>query len=323
MTPDTVRAAGRGAPCVHLSKEVHVITPVAELVAVSHRYGRVPALTDVSLSLQPGQVTALLGPNGAGKTTAVSLLTGLTRPSAGQARLFGGPPAAMAGRRRMGVMLQVSKVPETLTVREHVHLFSAYYPAPLPLPEVLALAGLEAVQDRPFGKLSGGQKQRVLFALAICGNPDLLFLDEPTVGMDVESRRHFWHTVRELAASGRAILLTTHYLEEADVLAARVVVLNRGRIVADGPPAAIKAAAADRQVTCRTRLSEDVLRTLPGVIRLDPQADGVRLITVDAEATARALLVQDATVSGLEVRSVGLEEAFLALTSDDTRAAVA
>jgi len=301
-----------------------VIAPVAELVAVSHRYGRVAALTDVSLSLQPGQVTALLGPNGAGKTTAVSLLTGLTRPSAGEARLFGGAPTSMAGRRRMGVMLQVSKVPETLAVREHVHLFSAYYPAPLPLTEVLALAGLEDVKDRRFGKLSGGQKQRVLFALAICGNPDLLFLDEPTVGMDVESRRHFWHTVRALAASGRAILLTTHYLEEADALASRVVVLNRGRIIADGPPAAIKAAAADRQVTCRTRLSADVLRTLPGVTRLDPQADGVRLITADAEATARALLVQDATVSGLEVRSVGLEEAFLALTgADDSRAAVA
>ena len=300
------------------------VAPVAELVAVSHRYGRVAALTDVSLSLQPGQITALLGPNGAGKTTAVSLLTGLTRPSAGEARLFGGAPTSMAGRRRMGVMLQVSKVPETLTVREHVHLFSAYYPAPLPLPDVLALAGLEAVKDRRFGKLSGGQKQRVLFALAICGNPDLLFLDEPTVGMDVESRRHFWRTVRELAASGRAILLTTHYLEEADALASRVVVLNRGRIIADGPPAAIKAAAADRQVTCRTSLSLDVLRMMPGVIRLDPQADGVRLITSNAEATARALLAQDATVSGLEVRSVGLEEAFLALTgADDTRAAVA
>jgi ABC-2 type transport system ATP-binding protein len=298
-------------------------TPVAELIAVSHRYGSVAALTDVSISLQPGQITALLGPNGAGKTTAVSLLTGLTRPSAGEARLFGGAPTAMAGRRRMGVMLQVSRVPETLTVREHVHLFSAYYPAPLPLADVLALAGLESVADRRFGKLSGGQQQRVLFALAICGNPELLFLDEPTAGMDVESRRQFWQTVRALAESGRAVLLTTHYLEEADALAARVIVLNRGRIIADGPPAAIKASAADRQVTCRTALSADVLRTLPGVTRLDPQADGVRLITSDAEATTRALLLRDATVSGLEVRSVGLEEAFLALTGADNTRAVA
>ncbi|MEO8078291.1 MAG: ATP-binding cassette domain-containing protein [Acidobacteriota bacterium] len=133
-----------------------MITPVAELIAVSHRYGSVAALTDLSISLQPGEITALLGPNGAGKTTAVSLLTGLTRPSAGEARLFGGAPTGMAGRRRMGVMLQVSRVPETLTVREHLHLFSAYYPAPLPLPEVLALAGLESVANRRFGKLSGG-----------------------------------------------------------------------------------------------------------------------------------------------------------------------
>jgi ABC-2 type transport system ATP-binding protein len=298
-------------------------TPVAELIAVSHCYGSVAALTDVSLSLQPGQITALLGPNGAGKTTAVSLLTGLTRPRAGEARLFGGAPTAMAGRRRMGVMLQVSRVPETLTVREHVHLFSAYYPAPLPLADVLALAGLESVADRRFGKLSGGQQQRVLFALAICGNPELLFLDEPTAGMDVESRRHFWQTVRELASSGRAVLLTTHYLEEADALAARIVVLNRGRIIADGTPAAIKAAAADRQVSCRTRLSADVLRMLPGVTRLDAQADGVRLVTTDAESTTRALLLKDASVSGLEVRSVGLEEAFLALTGADNTRAVA
>ncbi|MEO8078290.1 MAG: hypothetical protein ABI818_18330 [Acidobacteriota bacterium] len=150
----------------------------------------------------------------------------------------------------------------------------------------------------------------------------MLFLDEPTAGMDVESRRHFWQTVRELASSGRAVLLTTHYLEEADALAARVVVLNRGRIIADGTPAAIKARAADRQVTCRTCLSAEVLRTLPGVTRLDAQADGVRLITNDAESTTRALLASDTTLSGLEVRSVGLEEAFLALTgADNTRAA--
>jgi ABC-2 type transport system ATP-binding protein len=301
-----------------------VVTPVAELITVSHRYGSVAALTDVSLALRPGEITALLGPNGAGKTTAVSLLTGLARPGMGEARLFGGPPTSMAGRRRMGVMLQVSKVPETLTVREHLHLFSAYYPHPLALADVLALSGLEAVADRRYGKLSGGQQQRVLFALAICGNPELLFLDEPTVGMDVESRRHFWRTVRALASSGRAILLTTHYLEEADALAARVVVLNRGRIIADGTPSVIKAAAADRQVTCRTSLPVETLRALPGLVRIDAQVDGVRLITSDAEATARALLLQDAGVSGLEVRGVGLEEAFLALTgADDTRAAVA
>src|SRR5262245_23772875 len=253
--------------------------PVAELVSVSHSYGKVSALNGVTLGLNPGQVTALLGPNGAGKTTAVSLLTGLMRPTAGQARLFGADPRSMPARRRMGVMLQVSRVPETLTIREHLRLFSAYYPAPLPAADVLALAGLESVADRRFGALSGGQKQRALFALAICGNPELLFLDEPTVGMDVESRRRFWETVRALADSGRAILLTTHYLEEADALASRIVVINRGRVIADARPDEIKASAADRQVRCRTQLTLAELRELPGVTRVDPLADGVRLMT--------------------------------------------
>ncbi len=291
---------------------------VAELSQVTHRYGSIAALTDVTLSLSAGHVTALLGPNGAGKTTIVRLLTGLTRPTEGTATLFGGDPQSMAGRRRMGVMLQIARVPETLTVREHVHLFSSYYPRPLPMTTVLQLAGLEPVADRRYGSLSGGQRQRVLFALAICGNPELLFLDEPTVGMDVEARRLFWQTVRELAAAGRAILLTTHYLEEADALANRVVVLNQGRVIADGRPDEIKARAAGRQVTCRTELSHAALAALPGVTRVDPQADGVRLVTTDAEGTARALLMADATVSGLEIRSAGLEEAFLAITSADT-----
>jgi ABC-2 type transport system ATP-binding protein len=308
-------------PFVIVKRDGAVAAPVAELISVTHHYGPVAALSDVSLALRPGEVTALLGPNGAGKTTAVSLLTGVLRPTSGRARLFAGDPRAMAGRRRMGVMLQVSRVPESLTIREHLHLFSSYYPAPLPAPVVLALAGLEAVADRRFGRLSGGQQQRALFALAICGNPELLFLDEPTVGMDVEARRLFWQTVRELAASGRAILLTTHYLEEADALASRVVVINRGRIVADGRPDEIKARAADRQVTCRTALSREALHALPGVTRVDAQADGVRLVTADAEATVRALLQQDLAVAALEVRSVGLEEAFLALTGADTAGA--
>lgn len=296
-------------------------TPVAELVSVTHRYGPVAALSEMNLALHAGDVTALLGPNGAGKTTAVSLLTGLTRPTEGRTWLFGTDPRAMPARRRMGVMLQVSKVPETLTVREHVHLFSAYYPAPLPLGTVLALSGLDSVADRRFGALSGGQKQRALFALAICGNPELLFLDEPTVGMDVEARRRFWATIRDLAAAGRAILLTTHYLEEADALANRIVVLNKGRIVADGSPEQIKAATADRQVICRTRLTITQLRALPGVTHVEMQGDTARLMSSHAEATARALLTQDEHATGLEVRNAGLEDAFLALTgTDDTRA---
>jgi ABC-2 type transport system ATP-binding protein len=292
-----------------------VSSAVAELISVSHHYGAVAALSDISLALHAGQVTALLGPNGAGKTTAVSLLTGLLRPTRGQVRLFGGDPQSLPARRRIGVMLQVSKVPETLTVREHLTLFSSYYPAPLRTDWLLDLTALADVATRRFGQLSGGQQQRVLFALAVCGNPELLFLDEPTVGMDVESRRTFWNAVRAFTAAGRAVLLTTHYLEEADALASRVVLLSHGRVVADGTPAAIKQHAAGRQVRCRTSLPLAALEAIPGVVRVAPEGAGVVLTTTDADLTVRMLLTSDPTAVDLDVRSAGLEEAFVALTS--------
>jgi ABC-2 type transport system ATP-binding protein len=238
---------------------------IADLRRVTKRYGAVTALNDVTLGLAPGQVTALLGPNGAGKTTTVKLLLGLIRPTSGTVTLFDADPRTLSARRRTGVMLQTAKVPETLTVREHVHLFCSYYPAPMSVAEALAAADLRDVADRPYGTLSGGQKQRVLFALAICGNPELLFLDEPTVGMDVESRRAFWQQVRALAARGRAIVLTTHYLEEADALADRVVVISGGSIVADGSPQQIKARAASRRIRCVTALSPEAVQRMPHV----------------------------------------------------------
>jgi ABC-2 type transport system ATP-binding protein len=299
-------------------------TSVATLSNVTHRYGSIEALSDVTFDLEAGQVTALLGPNGAGKTTIVRLLAGLTRPTKGRAVLFGGDPQSVESRRRLGVMLQVARVPETLTVSEHITLFSSYYPSPLPLQTVLRLAGLESVADRRYGKLSGGQQQRTLFVLAICGNPGLLFLDEPTVGMDVESRRQFWSTIRDLAASGRSILLTTHYLEEADALATRIVVLNRGRVIADGTPATIKQQAAGRQIRCRTRLSEAALALLPGVQRAALDAGGyATLMAADSDRALRALVAADESASDIEIRSAGLEEAFLALTAADQASAVA
>jgi len=299
-------------------------TSVATLNNVTHRYGSIEALSDVTFDLEAGQVTALLGPNGAGKTTIVRLLAGLARPTKGRAVLFGGDPQSVESRRRLGVMLQVARVPETLTVSEHITLFSSYYPSPLPLQTVLRLAGLESVADRRYGKLSGGQQQRTLFALAMCGNPGLLFLDEPTVGMDVESRRQFWSTIRELAASGRSILLTTHYLEEADALATRIVVLNRGRVIAEGTPATIKQQAAGRQIRCRTHLTEAALALLPGVQRAALDAGGyATLMAADSDRALRALLAADESASDIEIRSAGLEEAFLALTAADQASAVA
>ena len=291
---------------------------VGELQNATKRYKDVTAVDDLNLRLEAGRVTALLGPNGAGKTTAVRLLLGLTRPDGGSARLFGEDPSSPAARSRTGVMLQVANVPETLRVREHVHLFCSYYPAPMPVDSALEVAGIASIANRKYGDLSGGQKQRVHFALAICGNPELLFLDEPTVGLDVESRRTFWQEVRRLTARGRAILLTTHYIEEADALADRVIVINKGRVVADGTPAEMKAFAASRRIRCVTSLPPGLIERIPGVSSVRQDGTATELLTNDAENVARELLRADAHLAGLEVTGAGLEEAFLAITSSTT-----
>jgi ABC-2 type transport system ATP-binding protein len=291
---------------------------VAELRDVTKRYGKITALNPLTLGIEPGRVTALLGPNGAGKTTAVKLLLGLTRPTSGTVRLFGGDPAEPRVRRRTGVMLQVAKVPETLRVREHLDLFRSYYPAPMAASDVLAAAGLTALGERKYGELSGGQKQRVQFALAICGNPDLLFLDEPTVGLDVEARRSFWQEIRQMADRGRAILLTTHYLEEADALANRVIVLSRGDVVADATPSEMKALAASRRIRCVTSLPPAVIEAMGGATSVRRDGAATEVLTSDAERVVRALLMADPRLSGLEITGAGLEEAFLALTAVTT-----
>src|SRR5579863_6529676 len=289
---------------------------VASLERVNKNYGDIRALRGVNFSVRAGEVVALLGPNGAGKTTAVKLLLGLLQPSAGKARVFGGDPTNPENRMKTGAMLQVGRVPETLRVWEHVDLFSSYYPNPLPLAEVLAIAGLEKLRDRKYGELSGGQKQRVLFALAICGNPDLLFLDEPTVGLDVEARRLLWDEIRRLVDRGKTVLLTTHYLQEADALADRVAVINQGEIIAEGTPAEIKSLTSGKRIRCITSLDWNALRQIPGVKDVKEDREAVEIHTAEAELVVRELLARDATLSGLEIASAGLEEAFLALTQD-------
>jgi ABC-2 type transport system ATP-binding protein len=262
-------------------------------------------------------VVALLGPNGAGKTTAVKLLLGLIQPNSGRVRVFGGDPTNPQNRMRTGAMLQVGKVPETLRVREHIDLFSSYYPRPLPLQEVLAAAGLEKLRDRKFGDLSGGQRQRTLFALAICGNPDLLFLDEPTVGLDVEARRALWEEIRHLVDFGKTVVLTTHYLEEADALADRIAVINQGEIIAEGTPAEIKSQTSGKRIRCVTDLSVATLLQIPGVTHVKRDREAVEVHTGEAESVVRILLSRDPSLSGLEISSAGLEEAFLSLTRDN------
>ena len=289
---------------------------VANLEAVNKNYGDVRALNRVDFQVRAGEIVALLGPNGAGKTTAVKLLLGLMPPSSGKVRVFGGDPMNPENRTRTGAMLQVGRVPETLRVREHIDLFSCYYQNPLPAAAVLAAAGLEKISDRKFGDLSGGQKQRVLFALAICGDPDLLFLDEPTVGLDVEARRMLWDQIRVLVSRGKTVLLTTHYLQEADALADRVAVINKGEIIAEGTPAEIKSQTAGKRIRCVTSLDFNALRRLPGVTEVKKDREAIELHAPEAEPVLRKLLALDANLSGLEVTSAGLEEAFLALTQD-------
>ena len=288
----------------------------AQLNAVTKRFGTTIALDDVSFSILRGELVALLGPNGAGKTTAVRALLGLTRLDRGEARVFGLDPRRARNRVRTGAMLQVGRVPETLRVAEHIDLFCSYYPDPLPQSKVIDIAGLRGLERRLFGELSGGQKQRLLFALAICGNPDLLILDEPTVGLDVDARRAIWEAIRSFVVKGGAVLLTTHYLQEADVLADRVVVIDRGRIIAEGTSAEIKTRVSGKRVRCVTSLPPQELSSLPSVSSVTRDGVMTELLTSNSEAVVRELLARDRALSNLEVTSAGLEEAFLTLTKE-------
>ena len=300
---------------IDLPHDLRGVGPVAELRNVTKKYGAVTALDGLSLALYPGEIVAVLGANGAGKSTSVRLLLGLSSPTSGTARIFGCNPRMAASRSRIGAMLQVASVPKTLKVREHIDLFRSYYPEPLAAAEVIRIAQLEGIEDRLFEQLSGGQRQRLLFGLALCGDPELIFLDEPTVGMDIEARRGLWRQIRELAGRGKTILMTTHYLEEADALASRIVVVDKGRVVAEGTPAEIKSRTANRRISCQTRLSSAQLWALPGVIDVQQQDRATTVTAADVEAVVRKMLAYDETLSGLEIVSPGLEEAFLALTT--------
>lgn len=290
---------------------------VASLRGVHKRYGAQHALAGVDLELHAGQVLALLGPNGAGKTTSIGLLLGLLRADAGQVRLFGRDPQQVAARRNIGVMLQDAALPPTLKVGELLRLSASYYPAPRPLAESAALAGIEDLLDRPYGKLSGGQQRRVQFAIAVCGRPRLLFLDEPTVGLDLPARQRLWAGVRMLAGEGAAVVLTTHYLEEAGHLADRVCVLLRGRIVSDGSVDELRARVATRSVRCISVLDADAVAAWPGVRQARREGAQLHLSCDRVEAVVRRLLDADPALSALEVQAAGLDEAFRDLTGDD------
>ena len=287
---------------------------VAVLDNVTKRYRSTVALDGLSLALRPGEIVAMLGPNGAGKSTAVRLLLGLTAPTTGSARIFNGDPRDNRTRTRIGAMLQVASLPRTLKVREHIDLFRSYYPHPLAYAEVVRIAQLEGIEDRMFDALSGGQKQRLLFGLAMCGNPEVVFLDEPTVGLDIEARHGLWKQIRLLAGQGKTVLLTTHYLEEADALATRIVVVNKGKVVAEGTPAEIKSRNASRTIRCVTALAHAEVVALKGVLDVRQSGQTTIITATRPEPVVRQLLALDDTLSDLEIVNPGLEEAFIALT---------
>ncbi|MGV4988223.1 ABC transporter ATP-binding protein [Streptomyces sp. NPDC001709] len=291
-------------------------TPVVGFDQVTKTYGSVRAVDGLSLRLYPGETVALLGPNGAGKSTTLDLLLGLKHPDAGTVSLFGGTPrdAIVAGR--VGAMLQSGGLMDEVTVEELVKLGCSLHPKPYKAADVMARAGITQIADRKVNKLSGGQAQRVRFALATAGDSDLIILDEPTTGMDVSARQAFWATMREQADQGRAVLFATHYLEEADAIADRVLVLHRGRLLADGTASEIKAKAGARRVSfdLEGAIDESALRALPFLTSIDVSGQTVRIQSTDADATVHALYGLGVYPRNLEVAGLGLEQAFVAIT---------
>ena len=281
----------------------------------------IKALDHVSFDIQPGETVALLGPNGAGKSTAIDTMLGLRTPTSGEVQILGGSAAAAVAAGQIGGMLQTGGLPEAARVAELISLFRQLYRDRRSTAELLTLAGIDDLADRRVERLSGGQTQRVRFALALAGNPELLFLDEPTAALDVAARRHFWQSVDRIAGQGTTVLFATHYLEEADANATRIIVVNHGRVIADGTPARIKAVTATRTLRFSTPAPDpSELLKLPGVSDVVVNGDAVTVRTGEADDTLPALYALGHRIAGLEVGGGGLEEALIALTSTDNGA---
>src|SRR6202167_555627 len=295
--------------------------PVVSFDNVSKQYGSLKAVDGLSLELRAGETVALLGPNGAGKSTSLDMLLALRKPTGGKIRMFGQDPYHAVKSGQVGAMLQSGGLMPEVTVRELVTLVAGLHPRPVPVDTTLRRAGIADIADQRVDRLSGGQTQRVRFSLAIAGESDLIVLDERTTAMDVEARRLFWASMKAEVAEGRTLLFATHYLEEADQAADRILVINRGRLLADGTPAEIKSRAGARRVSFRLdKVDEPVLLGLPGLVNLEVRHDVVQIQSSDSDATLYAVLDAGYRPREIEVQSLGLEQAFIAITSEDDRA---
>jgi ABC-2 type transport system ATP-binding protein len=290
--------------------------PAVHLSGVTKDFGPVHAVRGIDLALEPGEIVAFLGPNGAGKTTTIDLVLGLSQPTTGSVEVLGLHPRQAIGRGLVSAVMQTGGLLKDLSVRETVAYTASLFADTAPVEEVLRTAGIEAIADRKVGKCSGGEQQRLRFAMALLSDPALLLLDEPTTGMDVEGRRAFWSAIRADAEKGRTILFATHYLEEADQYADRIILISQGRIVADGTGSQIKAMAAGRTVRATLPGADPApLTALPGVEGVEVRGDAVYVHAKDTDLVARHLLTETAAYD-LEITARGLEDAFLSLTGD-------
>jgi ABC-2 type transport system ATP-binding protein len=296
--------------------------PIVTFDDVSKHYGPLKAVDGLSLQLRAGETVALLGPNGAGKSTSLDMLLALRKPTAGKITMFGQDPYHAVKSGRVGAMLQSGGLMPEVTVRELVTLVAGFHPRPVPVGTTMRRAGIAEFAEQRVDKLSGGQTQRVRFALAIAGESELIVLDEPTTAMDVETRRLFWASMKEEVAEGRTVLFATHYLEEADQAADRILVINRGRLLADGTPAEIKERAGARRLAFRLDpADESFLLGLPGLVSLEVRGDFVQLQVTDSDAALYAVLDAGMRPREIEVSSLGLEQAFIAITTEDDQIA--
>lgn len=295
--------------------------PIATIRQVCKSYDGKPVLTNVDLDLYEAETLAILGPNGAGKTTLINTMLGRLSLNSGELSIFGQPAGSMQVKRHIGAMLQVSGLPEMSTIKEHIQLFSSYYPKPMNYEQVMEYSGLKSIENQFSKTLSGGQKQRLLFALAICGNPKLLFLDEPTVGMDITARKSLWKAIEALKSQGTSILLTTHYLEEADQLSDRIIMLNNGKVIREGTSAAIKSQISSKKIRLRTTAniaSLSAIAQVTKVTKISSDCDYYELESSCAETSIKQVFEQQLHVNDLTIIGGALEDAFEFINKQDT-----